>query len=86
MTYKISQDLIKELEEQVNDTESVADRIIDTIYSLPDDSHDCKLESDGHCPCMEGRQDGEHDCETDNSAGNVDADGTCLCCGKTDLI
>jgi hypothetical protein len=29
---------------------------------------------------------GEHECETDNSAGNVDADGTCLTCGKTDLI
>jgi hypothetical protein len=30
--------------------------------------------------------DGEHECETDNSAGNVDADGTCTCCGKTDLF
>ena len=29
---------------------------------------------------------GSHDCETDNSAGNVDADGTCLVCGKTDLL
>jgi len=31
-------------------------------------------------------EDGTHECETDNSAGNVDADGTCTCCGKTDLI
>jgi hypothetical protein len=31
-------------------------------------------------------EDGTHECETDNSAGNVDADGTCLTCGKTDLI
>jgi hypothetical protein len=29
---------------------------------------------------------GEHECETDNSAGNVDVDGVCLTCGKTDLI
>ena len=33
-----------------------------------------------------GERDGTHECETDNSAGNVDADGTCTCCGKTDLI
>jgi hypothetical protein len=31
-------------------------------------------------------EDGTHECETDNSAGNVDADGTCTVCGKTDLI
>jgi hypothetical protein len=31
-------------------------------------------------------EDGTHECETDNSAGNVDADGVCKVCGKTDLF
>jgi len=48
------------------------------IESILEDSHTYLEE--------QALDNGEHECETDNSAGNVDADGTCLTCGKTDLI
>jgi hypothetical protein len=58
------------------------------IESILEDSHtyleEQALDNGEHIEDEE--EDGTHECETDNSAGNVDADGTCTCCGKTDLI
>ena len=86
--------IINEEIEDVLEDGSVADRIIKQIHNLKPDTEirehsayimpDCKLKEKGFCECQEN---GEHECnDGTDGAGNVDADGTCLVCGKTGLI